>query len=340
MSADLLNQIASDSVIDKAFLWLCKTRKEAHHNNDVWHLRFFWLQLKLQLQQTLLLGNYDFSPCRSLNVTGQSIGQWSAKDALVLKAMSLVLSEHLIPSVREECIHVSGRGGAKGCVQYLRNTVSQYRFVCRSDVNSYYASIEHQCLAERFEQLVDDPLVCELFYRMLSRVDDVNGELHEATIGINKGNPLSPLLGALYLAELDTKVGDYCNKHQLVYRRYMDDWVILCRSRNQLRTVIKIMNRALEKLKVSKHPFKTYIGKIKPDGFDFLGYRISANSLRPAWTTWENHQVKLLQLYEQGASQECIEEYVQRWLLWLRSGVEIDLSQALDGLVCRVPGGI
>lgn len=52
----------------------------------------------------------------------------------------------------------------------------------------------------------------------------------------------------------------------------------------------------------TKHPFKTYIRRLRTTGFDFLGYRIGnrlINGLTIAWMTWANHRDKLNQLYEQ-----------------------------------------
>ena len=36
--------------------------------------------------------------------------------------------------------------------------------------------------------------------------------------------------------------------------------------------MVKTVNQVLNKLKVEKHPDKTYIGRIKDTGFKFLGY--------------------------------------------------------------------
>ncbi|NRB64954.1 MAG: hypothetical protein HRU40_18350, partial [Saprospiraceae bacterium] len=214
-----------------------------------------------------------------------------------------------------------------------------YHYVCRSDINSYYASINHQILLKQLTSLISNSGVIQLIQHMLERLDDVNGELITAIIGITKGNPLSPLLGAVYLKVMDDRIGSYCQRYDLKYYRYMDDWLILCKASNQLRTVVRLMNQILEEVKQQKHPFKTYIGRIKDEGFDFLGYRIAnkiVNGLSIAWKTWANHQAKLKQLYEQNASKECIAGYVKRWLIWVRSGVDIDLMGVvrmfLDGL--------
>ncbi|MBJ7540071.1 hypothetical protein [Marinomonas transparens] len=93
------------------------------------------------------------------------------------------------------------------------------------------------------------------------------------------------------------------------------------------------MNQCLDAVKQTKHPFKTYIGKIKDSGFDFLGYRITAQikeKVTLAWKTIANHIDKLQQLYEQGATQQRIAEYVKHWLQWARSGVEIELSKVIE----------
>ena len=75
-------------------------------------------------------------------------------------------------------------------------------------------------------------------------------------------------MAALYLKPLD----DALAKLNVFYTRFMDDWVILAKTRHQLKKAIKIVNQTLSKLKVEKHPDKTYIGRNK--GFQFLGYTI------------------------------------------------------------------
>ena len=63
-----------------------------------------------------------------------------------------------------------------------------------------------------------------------------------------------------------------------------------------------------------------------------MGYRIGGggNFLGLAWKTWANHFGKIRQLYEQNASKECVAGYVKRWLVWVRSGVEIELGVVIE----------
>ncbi len=48
-----------------------------------------------------------------INTPDRRTELWSAKDALVLKAMSIVLGEHLKPVLSYNCYHLAGNGGAK-----------------------------------------------------------------------------------------------------------------------------------------------------------------------------------------------------------------------------------
>jgi len=79
-----------------------------------------------------------------------------------------------------------------------------------------------------------------------------------------------------------------------------------------LREAVRIVNQTLSDLKLEKHPDKTYIGKIEK-GFDFLGYRFEPRGLRLALGTIKRFQERLAQLYEQGADEKRIGQYVRHW---------------------------
>lgn len=273
------------------------------------------------------------------------MGVWHAQDALVQKAMTIVLTEMLTPHISKHCYHVKGNGGAKACVMTVAKKCSHYTHVLKSDVRSYYASVTHSLLTKQLRRFIDDDIVMDLVYQFLNHLDDVGGELFVVERGITKGSSLSPLLGALFLTELDERLGEHAHKYGLHYARFMDDWVLLTHPKRQLRTGVRIMNQVLSTLKMEKAPDKTFIGRIVK-GFDWLGYRLGLSAalcgekacVGLAEKTWTNHRDRLLRLYEQGASEDVVKGYVKRWLVWVRSGVEMDfgldvrLKGYLDGI--------
>jgi len=82
------------------------------------------------------------------------------------------------------------------------------------------------------------------------------------------------------------------------YVRYMDDILILAKTRWKLKKAIKVLNQTFDELKLEKHPDKTVIGRVEK-GFDFLGYHISPEGLSLAKKTIENFIARAARLYEQ-----------------------------------------
>ena len=158
----------------------------------------------------------------------------------------------------------------------------------------------------------------------MRRYVSAGGEFIDITQGISLGCPLSPLIGALFLKPLDDRMAEL----GCFYVRYMDDWVILAPTRWKLRKAIKATNQVMSELRVIKHPDKTFIGRVAR-GFDFLGYWFSPAGLGIARKTVERMVENMRRLYEQGAPDEHIEAYFQRWYRWVKGGLTDDLRGAL-----------
>ena len=87
----VMAQLTSDAVLEGAFEWLCLRRKEYPDHADVWDFRRNWAREKVRLQVDLVPGDYRFDLLTRVDTAdGGTIDLWSARDALVLKALSLV----------------------------------------------------------------------------------------------------------------------------------------------------------------------------------------------------------------------------------------------------------
>jgi RNA-directed DNA polymerase len=122
------------------------------------------------------------------------------------------------------------------------------------------------------------------------------------------------------------KVLDQClSGTEAYYVRYMDDILVLTKTRWPLRRAVRRLNQTFGELKVSQHPDKTFIGRIER-GFDFLGYYFCRGPLRLAQRTLQNHATRLHRLYEQQKTAPAgavrLDEYVTRWKRWCRAGLE------------------
>lgn len=305
----LMTEIASDEILEQAYEWLCKRREDYSHNDDVWKVRYRWTEIKPVLQAKLIAGRYRFSPLRRIYRTDDALEIWSALDSLVLKAMTFVLTEHLAPGLSSRCFYLAGNGGAKAAVRQLVEHLSENKLVFRTDVKSYYASIDHNMLCALLQKRLDDRRLLDLLWQYLRRTVYDDGLYEAIEQGISLGCPLSPLMGALFLDLLDRRM----EATGLCYVRFMDDWVVLAPTRWKLRNAIRVVSQTLAELRVKQHPDKTFIGRIRR-GFDFLGYRISPEGLKVAAKTVLNFVAHIDRLYEQGADAVRIGQYVRRWL--------------------------
>ncbi len=151
-------------------------------------------------------------------------------------------------------------------------------------------------LLNRLAVHIRDYPVLNLIGQYLRRGAERGGLLWEHTTGMALGCPLSPIIDAFFLTELDAVF----EQRGLFYVGFMDDILVLAPTRWKLRKAIKVVHQVLASLQRAKHPDKTFIGRIER-GFDFLGYHFWPGKLGVARKTIEHFVARIHQLYEQPA---------------------------------------
>ena len=107
---DWIDEIASDDVLRQAYDWLCERRVDYSPNDDAWDVRWRWEEIRPALQDALRAGDCRMSSVRRFSSGGETIEVWSALDALVLKATSIVIAAHCLPEL--SCGATTARGEA------------------------------------------------------------------------------------------------------------------------------------------------------------------------------------------------------------------------------------
>lgn len=359
-----MNDVGYDRVADGAYErmtqawdWLCGQRDNAPDGADSWDIRWQvmsagpeWLT---DLTHQVLRGEYRLPP---LQLQGQHENRkavWGARDALVLKWVALSL-QHLLP-LHPACEHVKGHGGGKASVMKLHGLLTQdacdhggekktataatiddavqaavsrrqYKWVCRTDIRGYYRNIDKQTLLSQVRQHVSSPVLRDLVDQYIHYTVEEGGTFHTPEKGISRGCPLSPLMGALHLYDMDEHFAKQLHIH---YARYMDDIIILAKSRWQLRRHTKRLMQWFSAYGFEAHPDKTFIGRTEK-GFDWMGAWLTHEGVRDiAPRAKANHREKVRRLYERlarvplwrrkRARQEVharVSRYRKRWTIW------------------------
>ena len=319
MPLTLLQTLTSEAVLEEAYAWLCRQRKGWPDSADVWDFRRHWRTEKARLQNELRSGTYQLGLLsRATLANGEEVDLWSARDALVMKALTLMLQPMLPLSVR--CTHLKGHGGLKGTVRQVRGQLGSHPYVFKTDVQSYYASINHHQLLDVLTPHISDTNILSLVGQYLKRRAERGGLVWEYRQGIPLGCPLSPLLGAVLLTTLD----DQMTQESVSYVRYMDDILVMATTRWKLKQAIRQVKEGLAQLGLTTHPDKTWVGRAK-QGFDFLGYHLSRDEVTVAKATVERCVTRIRRLYEQEwrrpSRPSPLGVYVSRWWRWAEGGL-------------------
>ena len=247
---------------------------------------------------------------------GHHFVRWRPVSQGLLRAAKLNLGKQLKSYLSLRCTHVKGRGGAKASVRFAQTMASQYRYVARFDIRSYYESMNHAVLLKLLEDAGIDAEGFTLVSAYLSLPDtQLTG------CGMIAGGSISPLLGAVYLTPLDRAMERLQARHDIGYQRFMDDYLIFAPTRHKLKSALRCMYRVLEQLKLTVHPDKRSIGTTHR-GFDFLGYRIHPDrKLRPALQSLNRLLERSRRLHEQGVDENRLRRNIQRWFIWPIGGL-------------------
>ncbi len=225
---------------------------------------------------------------------------------IALKLISLALGALMSEHIPKSCYHIKDRGGLKKAVTHTHAALSEHKYVMRSDIKSYYASIRFDVLMGIVETYVDHPILSTLLHKALHRTETRGGNFYDYDqMGIPKGSPLSPILGAIALMPLDKAIGQI---KDVFYARIMDDWVVLTKTKTALRKVVKVTHEIVNGLQLQLHPLKTYIGKIS-HGFNFLGYYMDDQKILPSKETIRRFHERGTALYEPSQGNRNVSNY-------------------------------
>lgn len=148
--------------------------------------------------------------------------------------------------------------------KYFKEYQTNSGYILKADIKHYFPSINHDVLKDMMS-VIDDEDISDLIFKI---IDSFN---YNEDIGIPMGNQTSQLFALYYLNPLDRLI-----KEQLrikYYVRYMDDMIILCRDKDELKSYLEKMKVIVEdKLKLEFNQ-KTQIFPIK-NGVDFLGFHL------------------------------------------------------------------
>ena len=236
------------------------------------------IEFELHLSKNLWALHYDLKYHR-YNISGynkfmiydpkeREIQAISYRDRIVQHSLcdnflTPLLENHLI-NVNCACRREKGTDYAiKKLKAFMTSHYRKYRktgYFVKLDIKKYFPSINHQILKQKLWKIIKDSNIRYLLETILDSYG--NGQ------GLPMGNQSSQNFALLYLDRIDRIIKEKLRVK--CYVRYMDDMIMLVRTKQEADLIFETVKKELEKEKLALNP-KSKVFPVK-DGIQFLGW--------------------------------------------------------------------
>ena len=142
-----------------------------------------------------------------------------------------------------------------------------YVYAADIDISKYFDTVTHSKLIQIISETIKDGELISLIHKYLRAGAIQYGMFYDTEEGVPQGGPLSPLLGNIYLNELDQELTRRGHK----FVRYADDVLILCKSERAAERTMESVTRFIEeKLFLTVNREKSKVVHLKD--VKYLGY--------------------------------------------------------------------
>lgn len=252
----------------KLFAKIHKRKYHAHHNHEI---HFMAREINKWLpngMKAVLDGTYDPRCLKRYYFSDEVVDQLHLSDRILQNILLKQLKPTFKHVMNPNCHHLAGAAGVKHATERIKQALQDEhpKYVLRVDIKSYYASISHFKLLQDIKKYYHDQKVLTMLKNIITNPIETPRGYKNSGRGIALRGPLSQFFGALFLKPLD----DLLSSMDIVYIRYNDDIIALCKTKRQLNRCKKRMMEVLNERQLSLSRKKSRIGKID-FGFHYLG---------------------------------------------------------------------
>ena len=164
-----------------------------------------------------------------------------------------------------------------------------YRYVLDADISGFFDNLSHSAIMRELSDVVADGNILGLVEKFLRAGVMEGGKIRPTRVGTPQGGVVSPLLANIALNVLDW----HLHEHGFRFVRYADDFVVLCRSEDEAKEALALVEHLLaDRLGLSLSPEKTKVTRFH-EGFSFLGFDIKSRFVRMRAKSVENFKTKV-----------------------------------------------
>lgn len=255
------------------------------------------------------------------------------RDRVVLKAMAILLEDQLTDLLSKSegvsFAYQRGKGVREAVLKMKESYKTGGKAILKADIINFFEDIQKDKLLSDFvyPNLKDksiNSLISNSMSQKLKGLNKINKKhkslFKNAGKGIPQGNPLSPLLSNIYLAEFDLMM----KKEGYALIRYADDFIIIFQSVEEAKAgYAKISALLKDNFKLLIHPLddekgKTTINNPSEAEFAFLSIKFDGTEIYPGKETVGYLKNVISQLIKNGDLNSqlfgSIYEAIEKWI--------------------------
>jgi RNA-directed DNA polymerase len=309
------------SLIDKVYRWdnlvLAWRRVRANkgaHGLDRVTIRMFeadWEKHLRGVQRELMQQRFTPTPVRRVYIPKAAdpkklrpLGIPTVADRIVQQAIVQIVDPLFDDSLSPRSFGFrQGRRAHDAIATALQDAREGFRSVVDADIASFFDRLDREVTMSRVRARIADGRVLDLIEAFLKAGVCEDGVVTVPTEGTPQGGVISPWLANLVLDDLDKAI----EARGLRHVRYADDFVVLCKSRQEAEESLVFVKEVLGALKLSLHETKTRISDFD-EGFEFLGFHFRHYHLGVRSKTIERfkERVRSLTKRQQGRNVDAV----------------------------------
>jgi RNA-directed DNA polymerase len=199
------------------------------------------------------------------------LGIPTVRDRVVQQACKIVIEPIFEANFLDNSYGFRPRRSAQQAVKAVKKALIRGWRVVEADIQGYFDAIDHELRMSLLQRRISDRRVLKLIRQWLKAEVLEEGRQVSSEVGSPQGGVISPLLANIYLHVLDMYWAERFASLGKLYR-YADDFVIVCRTRQDAAKALEAIKWVMARLKLTLHPTKTRIVDMGEEGFDFLGF--------------------------------------------------------------------